>query len=49
MKPVTKAQLRKMQADFAEAERIAAETLEIERREKEKASREMDDLLGDVF
>lgn len=48
-KPVTKAQLRKMQADFARADEIAKEALEKERIEKERASREMNDLLEDVF
>lgn len=48
-KPITKAQLRKMQEDYARAEALSKEVLEQEKREQEKASREMNDLLGDVF
>ena len=48
-KPITKAQLRKMQEDYARAETLSKEALEQEQREKEKASREMNDLLSDVF
>ncbi|MDD5197593.1 MAG: hypothetical protein PHN60_01895 [Candidatus Gracilibacteria bacterium] len=48
-KSITKAQLRKMQEDYARAEEIAKEALEQEKKEKERASREMNDLLGDVF
>ena len=49
MKPVTKAQLRRMQEDFARAWEISKEALEKEEQEKKKASLEMNDLLGDVF
>ncbi len=38
-----------MQEDYARAEEIAKEALEQEKKEKERASREMNDLLGDVF
>ncbi|MDD5376793.1 MAG: hypothetical protein PHH16_01620 [Candidatus Gracilibacteria bacterium] len=48
-KPVTKAQLRRMQEDYARAEALSKEALEQEKKEQEKASREMNDLLGDVF
>ncbi|MDD2891981.1 MAG: hypothetical protein PHQ95_03370 [Candidatus Gracilibacteria bacterium] len=48
-KPVTKAQLRRMREDYARAEELSKEALELEKKEQEKASREMNDLLGDVF
>ena len=48
-KPITKAELRKMQQDYARAEKLSKEALELEKKEKERASREMNDLLGDVF
>jgi len=38
-----------MQEDYARAEALSKEALEQERLEQEKASREMNDLLGDVF
>lgn len=49
MKPVTKAQLRKMQNDYTLAAGIAEQALEEERREQERIKREMDDELGQVF
>lgn len=49
MKPVTKAQLRKMQQDFELAEQLSRETLKKEQIEKEKAYHEVDDMLGEVF
>lgn len=48
-KPITKAQLRKMQEDYVRAEMLSKEVLEQEKKEKERAGREMNDLLGDVF
>lgn len=48
-KPVTKADLRKKQQAYARADEIAREARAQEDQEKEKASREMDDLLGEVF
>jgi hypothetical protein len=38
-----------MQQDYARAEELSKEVLEKEKIEQEKASREMNDLLGDVF
>ena len=38
-----------MQEDYARAEMLSKEALEQEKKEQEKASREMNDLLGDVF
>lgn len=38
-----------MQEDYARAEALSKEALEQEKKEQEKASREMNDLLGDVF
>jgi len=38
-----------MQQDYARAEKLSKEALELEKKEKERASREMNDLLGDVF
>lgn len=49
MKPVTKAQLRKMQQDFARADEISKEVLKQEESEKEKVSLEVDGLLTDAF
>jgi hypothetical protein len=48
-KPITKAQLRRMQEDYARADALSQEWLELERIEKEKAAWEMNDLLWDVF
>ena len=48
-KPITKAQLRRMQEDYARAETLSKEALEIEKKEQEKINREMNDLLEDVF
>lgn len=38
-----------MQEDYARAEALSKEALEQEKKEQEKTSREMNDLLGDVF
>lgn len=38
-----------MQEDYARAEMLSKEVLEQEKKEKERAGREMNDLLGDVF
>lgn len=38
-----------MQEDYARAEALSKEALEQEKKEKERASREMNDLLFDVF
>ncbi|EKD44338.1 MAG: hypothetical protein ACD_71C00174G0002 [uncultured bacterium (gcode 4)] len=48
-KPITKAQLRKMQEDYARAEALSKEVLEQEKKEQEKVGREMNDLLGNIF
>lgn len=38
-----------MQEDYARADALSKEALELERREQEKANREINELLGDVF
>jgi hypothetical protein len=38
-----------MQEDYARAEVLSKEVLELEKKEQERASREMNDMLGDVF
>lgn len=38
-----------MREDYARAEELSKEALELEKKEQEKASREMNDLIGDVF
>lgn len=48
-KPITKAELRKMQQNYARAEEFSKEALELEKKEQENASREMNALLGEVF
>jgi hypothetical protein len=48
-KPITKAELRRMQEDYARADLLSQEALAQEKLEQEKASREMNDMLGDVF
>ena len=48
-KPITKAELKRMQDDYARAEAVSKEALEEEKKEQERASREMNLLLGDVF
>lgn len=48
-KPITKAQLRRMQEDYARAEALSKEALEQEKIEKERVSREMNELLGNIF
>ncbi len=48
-KPITKAQLLRMQQDYARAETISKEALEQEKIEQERLSREMSELLWDVF
>lgn len=49
MKPVTKAQLRKMQRDYEMADQIREEALLKEQAEKVRVANEVDDMLGDVF
>lgn len=49
MKPVTKAQLRKMQRDYEMADQIREEALLKEQEEKKKVANEVDDMLTDVF
>lgn len=49
MKPVTKAQLRKMQQDYEMADQIREEALLKEQAEKARVANEVDDMLWDVF
>jgi|GEM_PF-7066544 len=49
MKPVTRAQLRKMQLDYELADKIREEALLKEQVEKVRVAGEVDDMLGDVF
>lgn len=49
MKPVTKAQLRKMQDNYARAQSIAEQTILQEKKEQEKISIEVDDMIENVF
>ncbi|MDD2916523.1 MAG: hypothetical protein PHH70_01625 [Candidatus Gracilibacteria bacterium] len=48
-KPVTKAQIRRMQEDYARAEALSKEVLKQERQEQEKINHEMNDLLSHIF
>ncbi|MDP2103947.1 MAG: hypothetical protein Q8K26_03435 [Candidatus Gracilibacteria bacterium] len=49
MKPVTRAQLRKMQQDYELADKIREEALLKEQAEKVRVAGEVDDMLTDVF
>lgn len=44
-KPITKAQLRKMQESFKNAYEISAKTRELEKEEMKKAQNELDNLM----
>lgn len=48
-KPITKAQLKKMQDNFAKADVISKEIRLKEEEEKKIALNEMDDLLSDII
>ncbi len=48
-KPITAAQLRRMREDYARAENLSKEVLEVEKKEQEELKSKMNNLLEDIF
>lgn len=47
-KPITKAQLRKLQSAYETSDKLLSENLEKEAMEKEKTAKDMDDLFANL-